>query len=152
MRFKNIYFFIFCVAIGVYLGNFMLSQYKKTEDTKTVNQTVQTVYFFEQGVYGSKEEMENNTSSISYYIYSEESGKYYVYIGMTAKEENKEKLNAYFKELGYTVAIKEYDIYSEAFLEILAQYDLMLEKTEGDTIGAIESQVLGKYEELVIRD
>ncbi len=38
------------------------------------------------------------------------------------------------------------------FLEVLAQYDLMLKESTGDTIGSIESQVLGKYEELVIRD
>lgn len=152
MRFKNVYFFIFCIAIGVYLGNFMLSQYKKTDDTASADKKIQTVYFFEQGVYSSKEEMEKNTSSISYYIYNEQNGKYYVYIGMTAKEANKEKLNNYFKGLGYAVTIKTYDIYNEAFLEILMQYDLMLEQTEGDTIGAIESQVLGKYEELVIRD
>lgn len=152
MRFKNIYFFIFCVAIGIFLGNFMLSEYKRGSNTNETFNQLKSVTYFEQGIYNSKEEMEENTTSISYYIYSENNGKYYVYVGMTGESDNIEKLTNYFNSKGYSVNTKTYDVYNAAFLEVLAQYDLMLKESTGDTIGSIESQVLGKYEELVIRD
>lgn len=152
MKYKNLYFFLFCILLGVMLGNFMLKQYKSDGHSKPVNKTIETVYFFEHGVYSSDEEMKEKTISVPYYIYREDSGKYYVYVGMTANVNNKEKLTNYFNGLGYSTNIKEYTVHSEAFLEVLSQYDMMLEQTDGDTISAIQSQVLGKYEELVVRD
>lgn len=152
MKYKNLYFFLFCILLGFMLGNFMLKQYKTVGETEPVSKTVDTVYFFEHGIYTSQEEMKEKTVSIPYYIYREDAGKYYVYVGMTANEKNKEKLTKYFNGLGYATNVKEYIVHSEAFLEVLSQYDLMLEQTDGDTIAAIESQVLGKYEELVTND
>lgn len=152
MKYKNLYFLLFCTLIGVILGNFMLKQYRIDKVDEPVNKSVSMVYFFEYGTYSSEEEMKEKTMTIPYYIYREDDGKYYVYVGMTANDNNKEKLMNYFNNLGYSTIIKEYTVHSEAFLEVLAQYDIMLEQTEGDTISAIESQVLGKYEELVVSD
>ncbi len=135
------------------MGKFMLDQYAMSEKDATASLTSDTVYFIQQGVYSSKESMEESVTNIAYYIYSEQDGKYYVYVGMTLKSENAEKLKSYFNGLGYDIYIKEFMISNESFLEVLQQYDLMLENTEDtNTISAICSQVLGKYEELVLSD
>ena len=135
------------------MGKFMLDQYETNEKEISVALTSNTVYFIQQGVYSSKESMEDNINNVSYYIYNESDGKYYAYIGMTLKSENAEKLKSYFKNLGYDTYVKEFVINNASFLEVLQQYDMMLENTDdGNTISAICSQVLGKYEELVLSD
>lgn len=153
MKIKGLYPFIFCILLGGLMGKFMLDQYETNEKEIAVAQTSNTVYFIQQGVYSSKESMEENINNVAYYIYNEQDGKYYVYIGMTLKNENAEKLKSYFKNIGYDTYVKEFTINDASFLEVLQQYDLMLEKTDdSNTISAICSQVLGKYEELVLSD
>ncbi len=153
MKLKGLYPIILCIVVGGLMGKFMLDQYAMSEKDATASLTSDTVYFIQQGVYSSKESMEESVTNIAYYIYSEQDGKYYVYVGMTLKSENAEKLKSYFNGLGYDIYIKEFMISNESFLEVLQQYDLMLENTEDtNTISAICSQVLGKYEELVLSD
>lgn len=153
MKFKGLYSIVLCVLIGGLMSKFILDQYDNTTNEIKTSLTKDTVYFYQQGVYSSKESMEENVNNVQYYIYNIDDNKYYVYIGMTAKEENKEKLQEYFKNIGYETYIKEYEITDQQFLEVLQQYDLMLEKTDdSNTISAICSQVLAKYEELVISD
>lgn len=153
MKLKGLYPFIFCILLGGLMGKFMLDQYEMNEKEISVALTSNTVYFIQQGVYSSKESMEENINNVSYYVYNESDGKYYAYIGMTLKSENTEKLKNYFKSLGYDTYVKEFTVNDASFLEVLQQYDLMLENTEdGNTISAICSQVLGKYEELVLSD
>lgn len=153
MKMKGIYSFVFCLLLGGFMGKFMLDQYKANEEEISASFTSNTVYFIEQGQYQSKESMEENINNVAYYIYTEKDGKYYAYVGMTLKSENIEKLKNYFKGIGYDISIKEFTINDSSFLEVLQQYDLMLDKTEDtNTISAICSQVLGKYEELVLSD
>ncbi len=153
MKYKNLYSIILCILVGGFMGKFMLDQYSNNEKEVEASLAKDTVYFLEQGVYSNKEEMEDNINNVSYYIYTVENNKYYAYLGMTTKESNKEKLVNYFNSIGHTTSIKEYEISSREFLEVLQQYDLMLENTvDTNTISAICSQVLAKYEELVISD
>lgn len=153
MKVRNLYPIILCIICGGLMGKFMLEQYDQNEKSEMSFLESTTVYYVQQGVYSSKESMENSMNNISYYIYSEQDGKYYAYIGMTGKKENTDKLSNYFKGLGYDVYIKEFTIENSAFLEVLSQYDLMLQNTDdANTISAICAQVLGKYEELVLND
>lgn len=153
MKIKGLYPFVFCILIGGLMGKFMLEQYETNEKEISVAFTSDKVFFIQQGVYSSKESMEENINNVAYYIYNEKDGKYYAYIGMTLKSENADKLKKYFKDIGYETYVKEFTINNSSFLEVLQQYDLMLEKTEdANTISAICSQVLAKYEELVLSD
>lgn len=153
MKIKGLYPLIFCILLGGLMGKFMLDQYETNEKEISVALTSNTVYFIQQGVYSSKESMEENINNVSYYIYNESDGQYYAYIGMTLKTENTEKLKNYFKGIGYDTYVREFTINNASFLEVLQQYDLMLENTDdSNTISAICSQVLGKYEELVLSD
>lgn len=153
MKFKGIYLFVFCLVLGGLMGKFMLDQYAVKEEEIEVAKTNNTVYFIEEGTYTSIEEMEEKVTNVEYYIYTEKDGKYYTYVGMTLKSENIKKLQNYFTNIGYDTSIKEFNINEGAFLEVLQQYDLMLEGTEDtNTISAICSQVLSKYEEIVLSD
>lgn len=139
--------------IGFLYGRFLLNQYGEKESLSSVFHQSKTVSFLQAGVFTSKENMEQAFKDCSYYIYSEKDGNYYVYLGITGKLENYEKLKVYFKEIGYDIYRKDFSISKEKFLEILSQYDALLQGTEDSkTIEAICNQVLKKYEELVLTE
>lgn len=142
---------ILCLTVGFFMGKLMFSQYDDKQGLKLVTSASEKVYFIQQGVYSSKESMEENTSNLTYYIYTIDNDRYYVYIGITKNEENLDKLKGYFDSLGYNIYVKEFYISSESFITVLEQYETMLSETnDSKIIGAICSQILSKYEELVI--
>ena len=153
MKIKTYFPLLLCIAVGFFMGKLMFSQYDDKQGLKLVSATSEKLYFIQQGVYSTKESMEENTTNLTYYIYTMQDDKYYVYVGITKDDENLEKLKGYFINLGYNIYVKEFDISNESFITILDQYEMMLKTTtDNKTIGAICSQVLGKYEELVINN
>lgn len=141
------------LLVGFLLAKFMIDQYDKKENLKTVFNSYETLYFIQQGVYSTKESMEKNMSDFAYYIYNIENDKYYTYIGITKTKENSDKLKGFYEKLGYITYIKEINVDNIGFIEILNQYDQLLETTEDEnTIKAICSQVLSKYEELILNE
>lgn len=143
--------FLALITGGV-LGIFLMKQYDQKEQLRTVGEIgeAKEVYFLQIGVYSSKESMEENVSKIPYYIYQIENEKYYVYVGMSLKESNVEKLKEFFIANSYNIYVKKFNIANEAFTTVLAQYDTMLEQaTDTSSYSAICGQVLAKYEELV---
>lgn len=133
------------------MGKIMFDQYDN-KDTKKVSTTnvSENVYFFQAGVYSNLENMKNATSSYHSYSYLKENDKYYVFLGITKNEENKEKLKKYFEELALDVYIKQITMDNAGFLENLDQYDILLKtaKTK-EEIQAVNDSILAKYEELV---
>jgi uncharacterized protein YneF (UPF0154 family) len=153
MKTKLIVPIILCIIVGFFMGQFLINQYDNKEKVTPVFNDQEKVFFIQQGVYSSKESMEKNVTDFAYYIYNIENEKYYVYIGITKESENVEKLKGYFKDIGYDIYVKEITVSNSKFLEALNQYDILLSKTtDKATIKAVCSQILAKYEELVIGD
>ncbi len=149
---KNILLILISIGIGFYLGFTIFQSYKK-EETKPVSLSskVERFYFVQLGVYSDLNKMKENLSDLKYYIYTNENGLYYVYVGITKDKENTEKLKEYFKKLGYDIYVKELEINNPEFNEVLVQYDTLLKETKDEqAIMEICNQVLNQYEELVI--
>lgn len=145
--------FFLALLIGLVIGRFILNQYTFEGRIVPTFKSQETGYFIQQGVYSSKESMEDSTSSLPYYIYNIEDNKYYVYVGITLNKENVDKLKGYYENLGYTTYVKEFNISNDNFLTVLKQYDSLLkESSDEEVIGTVCSQVLNKYEELVLKD
>ena len=141
------------LLVGFLLAKFMIEQYDKKENLKTVFNSYETLYFIQQGVYSTEESMKKNMADFAYYIYNIENDKYYTYIGITKTKQNSDKLKGFYEKLGYITYIKEIDVDNVGFIEILNQYEQLLETTEDEnTIKAICSQVLSKYEELILNE
>lgn len=141
------------LLVGFLLAKFMIDQYDKKENIKTVFNSSETVYFIQQGIYSTKESMEKNMTDFAYYIYNIENDKYYTYIGITKTKENSDKLKGFYEKKGYITYIKEVKVDNQTFIEILNQYDKLLESTNDDsTIKAICNQTLSKYEELILNE
>lgn len=149
MKEKIIMPIIACVLVGFFMSKFMFNQYDHGLALTTNLETKEKLYFLQQGVYTSIDSMKESTSLLPYYIYTEEDGKYYVYIGITKDKENLEKVKGYFKNKGYDIYIKELEISNDAFLQVFNQYEILLKNTtDENAISAIMSSVLAKYEEL----
>lgn len=151
---KNIATIVACIAIGFLLGEFMFKQYNKEEQTAPMMQeTEQMLYFLQQGVYSNLDSMKQNLTDFEYYTYTEKDGKYYVYVAIIKSQKNMEKLKGFFEKLGYDIYVKQISVKSSAFLEVLNQYEQLLDGTDDEkTIKAACSQILAKYEELVVND
>lgn len=140
------------LIVGLILGRFVLNQYEFEGKIVSTISKSKNAYFIQQGVYSSKESMEENLKDFAYYIYMIDDGKYYVYIGITFLEENMTKIKGYYKEKGYNTYVKEISVNNENFITVLEQYDSLLkESADSEVIGTVCSQVLNKYEELVVR-
>jgi hypothetical protein len=147
---KYLFPVISSLIIGYVLATMLFKQYEYDANVKTVFNNGVTVYFLQQGVYSSLDNMKESMKSFNYYIYSFENDKYYTYIGVTKNKENLTKLKGYYEKKGYTIYVKEIDVNNTNFITILEQYDNLLATTDNeDTINAIMMQALSKYEELV---
>ena len=95
--------------------------------------------------------MEKETIALENYVYNINENMYYVYVGITKNKDNANKIVNHYKKLGYETIIKEYEISNSNFLEQLTNYDSLLLSTNDSTvISSLISQVLAKYEEVVI--
>ena len=147
---KYLLTFLVALIIGFFLSNFFLLEYAVFGGQK-VSLTGESLYFIQYGVFSSLESLEEKTISLQNYVYNKQDNLYYVYVGITKEKDNAEKIVNYYKKLGYDAIIKEFEITNQKFLDLLVNYDEILKNTEDETvISSIISQVLIKYEEVVI--
>lgn len=150
---KYIFSILSAIVIGLAFGKFMLKQYQNPKNIIPVMSSPFKVFFLELGVYDSEVEMKESTIKFPFYIYTLKDNKYYVYIGITKNENNLNKIKGYYENKGYIISVREYEIENDAFLAVLEQYDnLLLESTDDEVIDGVCSQVLSKYEEMVLKN
>ena len=129
----------------------MFNQYDDKEGLTPVFNEQETLYFTQQGVYSTKESMMENTKMFPNYIYTIIDDKYYCFIGITKNKKNALKIKEFYKQKGYITYVKELKIGENEFLNVIEEYDLLLEKTEEEeTIEKIVEEVIQKYKELVV--
>lgn len=140
------------ICLGFFMGFFLCNQYEGKADLKTVFSESEPLYFLQSGVYSSLESMQENVANLSNYIYTEEEGKYYVYIGITSSEANVDKLKGIYQQMGYSIYSKQLDVSNANFITFVKECDQMLAATtEQNAILKIEQEVLASYEKMVIQ-
>ena len=82
---KKIIAALLLLILGTILGTKI---YSAKESIENVFASGQIYYFLQEGVYTSKEIMEENTKNITSKIINKENNKYYVYLGITKDETN----------------------------------------------------------------
>lgn len=150
---KYVISILLSLAIGFFLSKSFLEQYSDYNNSKSIASSGVIGYFIKYGEYSSLQELESNTTSLTNYIYTENNGKYVVYIGITLNKENLEKMLTYFKNLGYDVSSEEFVISDLEYVNYLKNADKLVFNTSDYTVlGEVISQILSKYEELVINN
>ncbi|HHX16677.1 MAG TPA: hypothetical protein GX725_02015 [Mollicutes bacterium] len=137
------------IVIGLILGKVLFSQYEKKLDP--VFEEKEKIYVLQQGVYSSAENVEKHTTNLDYYIVDKDNEYYRVYVAITHNKDNVEKLKQHYKSKGNDIYVRELDVKNLEFLELIKQYDLLLESSGDNEIEQIEKQVISKYEELITR-
>lgn len=149
---KYILTIIISLIVGFFLSNFLLKQYDDYKGITVYNEG-ELLYFIEYGVFSSYDEMEANTINLENYVYQIDNNQYHVYIGISKNDEVINKMNNYFKKLGYNTNVKEFYITNEKFVVAIDNYDTVLLSTDDNTvISAVISQGLNTYEEVVISE
>lgn len=147
---KYLFTFLIAIVCGFFLSHFFIKQYDSYTGIK-VSGIGTNLYFIQYGVYSSVDSMEKETIALENYVYNINEDMYYVYVGITKNKENANKIVNHYKDLGYQTIIKEYEINNNKFLSELSNYDsLLLSTTDKTVISSLISQVLAKYEEVVI--
>ncbi len=137
------------LLIGISMAYFIIKQYEGMP-ILAVSSNAETLYYVERGIYSDLENMENNMKDFTDYIYNTENNQYHTYIGITTNKENALKIQNYYKNLGYDTNLVEKITDNKEFINILRQYDELLNKTDdSESIKTICNQVLAKYEEMV---
>ena len=86
------------------------------------------------------------------YIKEKELDGYHIYVGITKNEKIAEKIKVYYESLGNNVYVKQRKIDKKDFLNILEEYDKIIEITTSDKdLISIEHIVLSNYEEMVLQ-
>ena len=108
-------------------------------------------YLLQLGVYNSKEEMNKKVKNIDSYMVIERNNKYYVYLGISTKKKNAEKLKEVFNEQNIDVSIKKSVINNIEFMSNLEQFDILLDNaTNNEDIMKVNEVILSSYEEMVM--
>lgn len=138
------------IITGIFLFNLFLKQYTDYDGIK-VSSTLTDVYLLQMGVYSSLENMEENTLKLQNYVYNKDGDLYYVYIGISKNKLAIEKIQKYYKNLGYDTIIKEFSISNKKFIKELENYDEIILNTDDSTaLLEIINDTLISYEEEVI--
>lgn len=135
------------LIIGILLGTKIYTATNSIQETFVEGETY---FFLQEGTYSSKEIMEENTKSITSKIIEEKNNKFYVYIGITKKEENARKIKNIYEKNNYEIYIKEVTLKNEEFSSNMTQFDLLMNSTDNDEeILTITEVVLANYEEII---
>lgn len=136
------------ILLGLLVGLFFTKIFYDSYNVSYTFNDNTLVYVFQQGVYSNKKSIEENVT-LNYYIYEKNDDLYYVYAGFTSSSNNVQKLKDFFEKRGYSIYVKEINMPTSNFTEVLKQYDILLEHTNDDvTIEAISASVLSEYEEV----
>ena len=92
------------ILLGFFVGNSIFS--KRVNVVREIKNN-DTYYFLEEGVYSSKENLQNNISKITQKVISQNKEYYYVYIAITKNIDIAEKIKKLYEDKGYKIKIKE---------------------------------------------
>jgi predicted small secreted protein len=138
------------ILIGVIIGKYLFSQYEGKIDVALKND--ETIYVLQQGVYSNFDNAKNAASKLNYYVIDKDDKYYRIYVAITYNQNNVSKLEEYYVSKGNDIYVRELKIDNPEFLDLLKQYDLLLESSSGDNeLLQIEKQILTNYEELILK-
>ena len=149
---KTFIWVLIAIASGVCLGLLTFNKYEDLEVQKVISYS-DNVYALYYNSYKTVSEMQNKIKDIERYIYINDGKEISVYLALSAKENNIEKLKKIYDEDGIETKIVKINIDNDEFIQNLNEYEKLLDATEMDSsLIIIENQILSTYEKLVIQD
>lgn len=135
------------LTLGTICGNFL---YQKAPNSISVFQQDSSYYFLQEGVYTSKDVMQESIKDIPHKLVVFKDDMYYVYVGITKSEKNADKIQKIYEESGYQIHITTESLDNEEFSSNVTQFDLLVEEAESsEDVLTVEEVILANYEELI---
>lgn len=135
------------ILSGLILGNIFYKQYEKEQNLDNDYNS----YLLQLGVYNSRNEMDEKIKNLDNYMVVERNNKFYVYLGISTKKNNAEKVKEAFLEQDIKVSIKKSVIDNVEFMSNLEQFDILLDNaSSNEDIMSINEVILSSYEEMVL--
>lgn len=142
-------FLVICsisIFVSFISGEMIFNIYRKNlENTISVINEKEKVYMLLYGSYNSKEKVDN--LNLDNYIVINNNGFYEVYVGISKKIENCEKIRGIYKKRGNNIYIREKEISNMEFIDYLNYIDNLNDKSDDEIIN-IEKNIINKYKEL----
>lgn len=143
-------FFVYvagAILFGLILGNLFYKQYEKEQNLDNEYNT----YLLQYGIFNNYDEVKNKTKDIENYLVIEKENKYYVYLGISSKKDNAEKIQEVLSLNNINVTIKKSIINNIEFVSNLEQFDILLDSAENyEDVLAVNEVILSSYEEMVL--
>lgn len=137
------------ILSGLILGNIFYKQYEKEQNLDNDYNS----YLLQLGVFQSKEDIEKNVSNIESYMVVENNNLFYVYLGISTKKDNAEKVKDAFLDKDIEVSIKKTVIDNVEFMSNLEQFDVLLDSaSSNEDIMSINEVIMSSYEEMVLKN
>lgn len=151
-RLKNLLItIVLATFLGVLMGKVIFDQYKtKVDDAiKVVNENI---FCIQYGVYKSLDNANKKVDGLSFYMIVKDKEYYRIYIGFASTTELANKIGEIYQKQGKDIYIRSISIQNQDFIEILHQYELLMQNDVSDELALkIQSQIVEKYKEMVLQ-
>lgn len=141
---KYVVLTILSLLLGYLMARFIFRIYD-SDKLLTMSSNASKYYFVSVGEYSNLEDMQNNNTKLGKYIYINENDTYYVYTCITKDNKLLSRIEDYYKELGYSISIKEYTLSDNDLDDTILGTDMLLK--ESNEVKEICRQSLLKYKE-----
>ena len=142
---KTFIYAITFIVLGIVIGNYL----EHNPKVKSIFKEKNIYYFVQEGVYSSKDIMNENIKEIKNKAIIHKNDKYYVYVGISKDLEIAKKIRNIYERIGYQTFIKEMSINNEEFSNNLEQFDLLIRSSNSnEDVLKIEEVILSNYEEI----
>ena len=142
---KYIILTVVSVVLSYLMAKIIFMEYK-SDKVIALSKTGDKYYFLQLGVYSSYDSMLDNSNKLSNYIYTNNDDKYYVFTCISKNIENMNKMESYYKELGFDTYVKEFILDDNELSNTVSKVDLLLSETN-EGIGELCKKSIEKYKE-----
>ena len=144
-RFISVFFT--SIFISVLIGIFIFTMYRNSvDDVISMVNEEESFYMLMYGTYNSKDKI--NKLDIDNYFVINTNNYYEVYVGITKKLENANKIRGIYKEKGNSIYIREKNISNLELIEFIKNKEVDIENKSNEEIINIENEIINKYKEL----
>ena len=142
---KYIVLTVVSVLLSYLMAKIIFMEYK-SDKVVALSASGDKYYFLQLGVYSSYDSMLDNSIKLSNYIYTEDDDKYYVFTCISKDIDNMNKMESYYKELGFDTYVKEFILNDNELSNMVSKVDILLSETN-DGIGELCKKSIEKYKE-----
>ena len=138
--------FIISIVLGIIFSLIFYLNYKKNNNEF---KDIDTLYFIQISAYKNVKSISTETKKLeSYLIIKEEDNLYHIYVGLTKKLKNLEKIKEFYKKSDDNIYVRKKRVNCKKFISELENYEILLSSAESKSaIEKVEKEVLNKYKE-----